>query len=134
MANRNFPSSRTMNFQHDGVMISGGWADDGAGAIAANSTFGEGFTVARTAGGIYTITTRDDYRHLIAFGSNLGLATPNVDLVTNCDLPTGGAGTPIVLIMTIFDTATATAQDSGVAGDRYSFWMLLSNSQLDAVR
>ena len=114
MANRNFPSSRTMNFQHDGVLVTGSWSVN-AGAITPTTIFGEGFTVAYTAAGIFTVTTRDTYRHLVAFGSNLGLTTPNVDLVTNCDLPTGGAG-------------------AGVAGDRYSFWMLLSNSQLDAVR
>ena len=133
MANRNFPSTRTMNFQHDAVLICGSWSITG-GAIVAGSIFGEGFTVAYTAAGIFTVTTRDTYRHLIAFGSNLGLTTPNVDLVTNCDLPTGGAGAVVGLAVNTFDTATATASDPAAAADRVSFWMLLSNSQLDAVR
>jgi hypothetical protein len=122
-----------MNFQHDGVLITGSWSVTG-GAIVAGSIFGEGYTVVYTAAGIYTVTTRDTYRHLIAFGSNLGLTTPNVDLVTNCDLPTGGAGAVVGLAVTVFDTATATASDPAAAADRVSFWMLLSNSQLDAVR
>lgn len=133
MASRNFPSTRIMNFQHDGVLIAGSFSVT-AGAITAGTIYGEGFTVARTGAGDYLVTTRDGYRHLVAFGSDLGLTTPNADVVTNCGLPGGGAGAVVTLPVSVHNTAAGLQADPAAAADRVSFWMLLSNHQNDAVR
>lgn len=134
MANRNFPSDRVMNFQHGGVWISGKFSIDATPGIEAGGTYGEGYTVAYTGLGLYTVTTRDPYRHVIAFGADLGLTTPVADYVCNCGIPGGGAGAVVTMTINCFDTATATAADPGNVADEISFWLLLSNNQNDAVR
>jgi len=132
MADRNFPSVRIKNYEYDCVLISGSFCATGAG-ITAGTINGGGYGVAWNAAGNYTITLADQFRHCIGFGSHLGLTTPNVDLVTNCGIPVVAPGAAATMDVFAFDTATATAADPAVATDRISFWMLLSNSYLDAV-
>jgi len=133
MANRNFPSDRVFNFQHGCVLISGKFSV-AAGAITAGTIHGEGFLATYTGAGDYLITTRDPYRHVVAFGANLGLTTPVADYIVNCGIPGGGAGAVVTMTIDCFDTATTTAADPAAAADEVSFWLLLSNHQQDAVR
>jgi hypothetical protein len=121
-----------MNFQHGGVLIQGKFSATAAG-VTVGTIFGEGFTVVRSGVGLFTVTTRDPYRHVIAFGADLGVTTPIADIQAHCGIPGGGAGA--VVTMTIqLTTSVPAALDPPNANDEVSFWMLLSNNQNDAVR
>lgn len=137
MADRNFPSDRMYNFDHNPVLVAGTFSASAAGAgVTAGTITGDGFTVARTAGPPirYTVTTQDPYRHVIAFGANLGLTTPVADIIVNDSIPAGGAGAVVTMDIVITQTAVPAGQDPPANGDRVSFWMLLSNSAMDIIR
>ena len=134
MADRNFPSARAMNFQHDAVFIGGSFSAT-AGGITAGTIYGAGYNVTYTGVGDYLITTVDPYRHCVDFGASLGLTTPNFDLVVVCGPPAGGAGAVVTMVVNAHTTAAGFASaNPAVAGDRISFYMLLSNHGNDAVR
>lgn len=135
MADRNFPSDRIYSLNYNPVLVAGTFSATVAGVTAGTIT-GDGFTVARAGGPpiVYTVTTQDPYRHVIAFGANLGLTTPVADVIINCGIPAGGAGAVVTMTLNITQTAVPAAQDPPAAGDRVSFWMLLSNSAQDYIR
>ena len=134
MADRNFPSVRTMNFQHNAVLIAGSFSAT-AGGITAGTIYGNGFNVTYTGVGDYLITTVDDYRHCVDFGASLGLTTPNVDRTVTCGPPAGGAGAVMTMVVNLHQTAAAFGSANPAnAADRISFYMLLSSHGSDAVR
>lgn len=127
MAERNFPSVQIGNFQRDGVLVCGHFDATVAG-VAALSTFGNGFTVARTGVGEYTVTTTEDYRHIVACGSQYCAATVEDRWMVD-NIPTGGAGAPVVWALQLWDFVAGAAD--GLAGDEFHFWMILSTSISD---
>lgn len=129
-ADRNHPSVRVMNFQHDGVLICGKFSVDPGVGIAAATRFGSGYTVAYTAAGRFTLTTDDTYRHVVACGSHFSAATP-IDYFMTPLIPTGGAGAVVVWELDLWDATGAGVTDPAVIADEIHFWIFLSNSQLD---
>ncbi len=131
MPNKYFRSARTMNYQKDPVMIAGSFSV-GGGAIVAGSIHGDGFTVAYTALGRYTVTLRDRFRHYLTHGACLGLTTPLVDNVVRTRVPVGGAAAANTIEVDISTTLGAgAAADPANVLDRVSFWCLMSNSYQD---
>lgn len=129
MANRNFPSDRLYNFQHGCVLIAGHFSVGGA-AIVANSRFGNGYTVAYTGAGRFTITTDDPYRHVVACGSQF-CATTVTDRFMAPVPPGGGAGAAVTWELDLWDVSGAAVTDPAAATDEIHFWMILSNHQND---
>ena len=130
MADRNYPSSRINNFQHDCVLICGHFSVTGGVGILANSRFGNGYTVAYTAAGRFTITTDDTYRHVVACGATF-CATTVTDRFMAPVPPGGGAGAVVTWELDLWDVSGAAVTDPAAATDEIHFWMILSNSQLD---
>lgn len=129
MANRNFPSHQICNFQRDGVLVCGHFSVGGA-AIVAASRFGNGWTVAYTAAGRYTVTTDETFQHIVAFGTQFCAATVT-DRFTTSDLPTGGAGAQVAMEINLWDVSGAGVTDPAAATDEIHFWMILSTSPSD---
>lgn len=131
MPNKFFPSSRTMNYERNPVLIAGSWSV-GGGAIVAGSVHGDGFAVAYTALGRYTVTLANRFQHFIGWGAALGLTTPLVDRVVRSRIPVGGSAAANTIEIDISNTAGApAAADPANANDRVSFWCLCSNSYMD---
>jgi hypothetical protein len=130
MADRNYPSARIKNFQHDCVLIAGHFSVSAGVGITANTRFGNGYTVAYTAAGRFTITTDDPYRHVVAAGCQYCAATPTDWYVAPVP-PGGGAGAAVTWELDLWDNTAAAVADPTVVGDEIHFWMILSNSQLD---
>lgn len=130
MADRNYPSARIKNFQHDCVLIAGHFSVDAAVGITANSRFGSGYTVAWTAAGRFTITTDDPYRHVVACGAQYCATTPT-DWYMAPVPPGGGAGAAVTWELDLWDNTAGAVADPTVATDEIHFWMLLSNNQND---
>ncbi len=129
MADRSYPSVRIFNFQHDCVLVAGHFSATVAG-ITANTRFGNGFTVARTALGRFTITTDDTYRHVVASGCQYCATTPTDWYLT--PIPQGGgAGAAVTWEIQLWDNTAGAIADPTVNTDEIHFWMILSNSQLD---
>lgn len=129
MAERNFPSVRIMNFQRDGVLICGSFAVSG-GAITANSRTGNGWTVARTAQGRYTITTDETFRHVVACDCQFCADTPT-DRFLAPAVPGGGAGAQVTWEIDLWDVSAPGLVDPAAAADRIEFWMIMSTSISD---
>jgi len=118
-----------MNFEHDPVIIAGHFSVTG-GAIAANSRYGNGYTVAYTAAGRFTVTTDDPYNHLVACHAFFASATPT-DRFCTADVPTGGAGAAVAVEINLWDVSGAAVTDPAAATDEVHFILYLSNSALD---
>ncbi len=115
MADRNYPSARIKNFQHDCVLVAGHFSvTPGApGTITAGTRFGSGWTVAVAGTGRYTITTDDTYRHVVACGSQYSAATPT-DFYMTPDLPAGGAGAAVTWELDLWDNTAGAVADPAV--------------------
>jgi len=132
MADRNYPSSRINNFQHDCVLMCGHFSvTPGApGTITVGTRFGNGWTVAVTGIGRYTITTDDTYRHVVSAGATFCAVTPTDRFIAAVP-PAGGAGAVVTWEIDLWDAGGAAVVTPAAAGDEFHFWMILSNSQLD---
>lgn len=96
-------------FQRGIVEICGNFTVDGAGAV--DVTTGQGFSVAHTTGGTYTITFDDYYQDLICANANVQfetVATTNFDLVAQFGLWTKASKT---LVIRTWDYSAAALAD-----------------------
>lgn len=73
MANRTFSPARNMG--RDIITLTGSFAPNGSSALAAASTYGAGFSVARTSEGLFTVTLQDVYYRLLSATATLQLAS-----------------------------------------------------------
>ena len=130
MADRNFPSHQIGNFQRDGVLISGHFSVTPAGGpIVALSRFGNGWTVAYTALGRYTITTDETFQHVVAADCQFNFVTPAAQFLAPMP-PGGGAGAQVTWEIDLWDVALG-LQDPTAAADEIHFWMFCSTSISD---
>lgn len=132
MSSRNYPSVRTMNHEHDPVRINGHFSVDPGVGIAANTRFGNGWTVAYTAAGRFTITTDDPFRHVVSCSASF-CPTTAVDSFLVPLQPAGGAGAAVTweLRLWVLAGGAGGVADPAVIADEFHFDMILSNSQLD---
>ena len=96
-------------FQRGIVEICGNFTVDATGAV--DVTTGQGFSVAHTTGGTYTITFDDYYQSLVAANVNIQyetVATTNFDLVAQFGLYSASAKT---LVIRIWDYSAAALAD-----------------------
>jgi hypothetical protein len=96
-------------FQRGIVEICGNFTVDGSGDV--DVTTGQGFSVAHTGAGIYTVTFSDYYQALIAGNVNIQyetVATTNFDLIAQFGLWTKASNT---LVIRVWDYSAAAVGD-----------------------
>ena len=128
MSNRTYPSDRLYSCEHGPVCIRGHFAVDPGVGIVANSRFGNGWAVAYTAAGRFTITTTDTYRHVVSAVATYSPTTGIGDVLTPLP-PAGGAGAVVTWELRLW-TGAAVA-DPAAATDEFHFSMVLSNHRGD---
>jgi len=126
---RNLPSFNIMNFQREGELICGSFRVFG-GAIVANSRTGNGWTVAYTGVGRYTVTTDETFRHVVACDAQF-CATTVTDRWMAPAVPGGGAGAQVTWELDLWDFSATAVQDPAATTDEIRFWMILSTSISD---
>ena len=114
--------------KNDQIRVWGRWTDTGAGAIA--NVIGKGFTAARTAAGIWTITFTQGFQalqsgHAFAMPATTGVGTDDIAQVGVFTAGVAGACT-----LTIFNFTGAAAADPA-AGDYVGFDVILTSQWLD---
>lgn len=96
-------------FQRGIVEICGNFTVDGSGDV--DVTTGQGFSVAHTTGGTYTITFADYYQSLISASVNIQfetVATTNFDLIAQFGLWVQASKT---LVIRVWDYSAAALAD-----------------------
>jgi hypothetical protein len=123
MANRNFEPLRAAGGER--VVISGSFAPNGSSALSAASTYGRGFTVARTSAGLFTITLADQYYQLEAATATLQLASGD-DKVVQFGTYTAASKT---ITLRVWDISGAAETDvSANANNRIHFCLVFKNT------
>lgn len=106
-------------FQRGIVEICGNWTITG-GSGAVDVTTGQGFSVARTSAGVYTITFDDVYQEFVSGSCSIQFATAtstNFDLTAQFGICTLASRT---LVVRIWDYSGAAVGDPA-AGDAVHF-------------
>lgn len=115
------------------VEIAGSFAPNGASALVATSTFGKGFTVARTGVGTFQVSlgtglVKDVYRKLIGGNCTLQLLTAD-DKFVQLGAVNLAAGT---VVLRIWDSSAAAPADVAAdANNRVHFRFLFTISTED---
>jgi hypothetical protein len=123
MANRNFEPLRSAGGER--VVITGSFAPNGSSALSAASTYGRGFTVARTSAGLFTITLADQYYQLESATATLQLATGD-DRFVQFGTYTAASKT---ITLRIWDISGAAETDvSANANNRVNFCLVFKNT------
>lgn len=132
MSNRNYPSDRLYSCEHGPVEIRGRFCVDPGVGIAANTSFGNGWTVAYTAAGRFTITTTDTYRHVVSATASF-CPTTAVDSFLVPLQPAGGAGAAVTWELRLWALAGGAGgvADPAVIADEFHFRLVLSNHRGD---
>jgi predicted flavoprotein YhiN len=107
------------------VKIEGSFAPNGSSAVASASIKGNGFSVARTSAGLFTITFDDKFTDLMSFTHGLQLATAD-DKYTIAGVFTAASKT---ITITVWDISGAAATDvSANANNRIHFSATFNNT------
>ena len=117
---------RTLLLGH--TIIAGSFAPNGSSALVATSTFGRGFTVARTSAGLFTITFADKYAKMVGSSVALQLATGDDKIV---QLGTYTAASKTVTIRSWDISGAAETDIAANANNRVHFAFHMSNSGVD---
>ena len=121
-----FEKIRTLLLGH--TIIAGSFAPNGSSALAATSTFGRGFTVARTSAGLFTITLGDKYAKMVGATYALQLATGDDKFV---QFGTYVAASKTLELRVWDVSAAAVADIAANANNRIHFALHMSNSGVD---
>jgi len=121
-----------MSFERDPVRIGGHFSVTPGVGIVANSRFGDGYTVAYTAAGRFTITTNDPYHHVVSATCSF-CPTTAVDSFLVPLQPAGGAGAVVTweLRLWVLAGGAGGVADPAAAADEFHFELILSNSNSD---
>lgn len=112
------------SLNHELKALAGSFAP--AGTAAPNGLAGVGFTVARTAQGVFRVTLADKYNQVVAVGANIQLATPAVRSVLVGAIDTAAS----TIILTVVDGAAAAQDVAADANNRINFIAWLRNSTI----
>lgn len=100
------------------VEIDGKFTIQAAGAIVANTTFGDGFTVARTAAGTYVVTLQDwEGVECLHFSCDYLKVTGTTDRVQPGAIDLDGAGAGAGATFTFYTTNSAGTIGDLASGD-----------------
>ena len=127
MASRDFlPVRGTLD--HEVVVLAGSFLPNGSSAIVNGSNTGNGFTVAWTSTGLYTVTLADKYNSLLGANLELALSTPADQVL---QLGTVDVASAKTIQITAWDISGAAVADiASNAANRIYFVFHLKNSSL----
>lgn len=125
MANRDWrPLAGSLNVGV--VVLAGSFAPNGASAVSSASNQGNGWSVARTSTGLFTITLQDSYVSLLSATATLQLATADDKMVQigSCDVTSAKT-----IEIRVWDISGAAVADVAAdANNRINFVLCLRNS------
>lgn len=129
MASRNTAGQRSLT--RGVVVIDGSFAPNGSSALSAASRQGNGYTVARTSAGLFTVTLSDKFSALVSATATLQLATA-ADVMVQI-------GTVVIASKTIqircWDFSDGAVADVAAdANNRINFTFKVKNTALLPVR
>lgn len=124
MADRVFYPVQALNPQMK--IIAGSFLPNGTSAVASASTTGQGYTVARTSAGLFTVTLTDKFNSLISGQVSLGLNAVAQTVVQFGAIDVSSAKT--VLINAV--TSGSAADIASNANNRIHFLLILSNTNV----
>lgn len=108
------------------TVIAGSFSPNGSSAVSSASVKGAGFTVARTSAGLFTVTFRDNFPALVAYGAHLGLATGDDKFAQVGLIDVVGASAAKTMKIRVWDISGAAETDvSAATGNVISFWLVV---------
>ncbi len=110
------------------VLVCGSFAPNGSSALVATSTYGNGFTVAYTSTGLYTVTLNDAYAALESWWVDKALTTGDDAIVQVGIVDVVTAKTVQIRNWDIGDAAVKDV--AAAAGNRISFGFVLKNTSV----
>lgn len=123
MADRNFDELQILG--REKKVIAGSFRPNGSSAVDNTLNTGEGFTIARTGVGAFTLTLADKYAGLDAAAFQLALGTP----AAAHDICIGAVDVvDAKTIAFVHYSAGAAADIASAAGNRIHFTLVLANS------
>lgn len=126
MANRNFVRPRCLD--RELIIIAGSFAPNGSSAVASSSVKGQGFSVAYTTTGQFTITLQDTYYSLVSATASLQLSSADDKVLQWGAIDVTSAKT---LVLNVWDiSAAALADVSANAANRINFTLMLKNTSI----
>lgn len=127
MANRMWRPVQTS--RHGRTLVCGSFGPNGGSAVQASSVKGEGFTVARTSAGLFTLTFLDSFADLIAADSHLQLAAGDDKFTQVGTYTPATATTPATLTIRVWDISGAAETDVAAnANNRVHFQLIFDNA------
>lgn len=123
MANRTFYDVQCLN--PGAKIIAGSFSPNGASAIDATTVKGQGFTVAYTSTGKYTVTLDDTYNDVISLTVTLAQETSGDQIVSIGAVDVSSAGTIEIFAWDI--SGAALADIAAASGSNIHFCFVLNN-------
>ena len=124
MADRVFYPVQALNPQMK--IIAGSFLPNGSSAVASATTTGQGYTVARTSTGLFTITLTDKYNSLLSGQVSLAL-----NAVAQTVVQFGAIDVSSAKTITINAVTSGSAADiASNANNRIHFLLILSNTNV----
>lgn len=111
------------------VMMQGSFRPNGTSAVSSSTVKGNGFSVARTGVGEFTVTLEDKYVELISGSLSLQLAAADDQILHWGAIDVASAKT---LVINVWDISDAAAADIAAdASNVIHFCLMLKNSSVD---
>ncbi len=130
MAARNFTKAPEV-LDRGLVDIIGSFAPNGSSAVSATSRQGQGWSVAYTSTGLFTITTTDKFADLVSASATLQLTTADDKF---CQIGVVSLSAKTIQIRVIDASGAALADVSADAGNRINFRLTFRNTSALPVR
>ncbi len=126
MASRIFRDIQALNLKS--VVIIGSFRPNGTSAVDNTLNTGQGYTVARSGVGIFTITLNDKYVSCLSATTGLALSAVADTALQFGAIDVSSAGTLVLNVL----TAGVAADIASNAANRIHFTLVLSNSNVTA--
>lgn len=125
MASRDLAPVRTIT--RELIPIVGSFAPNGAAAIVATSRKGLGYSVARTAAGLFKVTLTDKYADIVAVKMEVQL-TVAADITSQVGVVTMSSGTVAAAVELRAMSSAVPTDIAAAAGNRVNFVIWTRNS------
>lgn len=111
----------------ESITIEGSFAPNGSSAVSSSSVKGKGFSVARTAAGVFTITFQEKFNDMLVANATLQLATA-ADQFAQVGTYTAASKT---LVINVWDVSGAALADVAAdSNNRINFSATFKNTSL----